>query len=203
MVDGVERAGQGERSRARILTTAQAQFAERGYEATTIRSVATEARIDPSMVMRYFGNKEGLFAAATAVDLRIPDLAGVPHDELGVAVARHFVATWEAETSAPLRVLLSSALAGSAAADRVSEIFRTQLEPILQASGAADRSEARERAGLIASQVLGFALCRYVLRLSPIASLEPDVAVGWLGPTIQRYLTAPAPAGRPSGPRTE
>src|ERR1700712_5774512 len=107
MVDGIERAGQGERSRSRILTTAQAQFAERGYEAPTIRSVATEARIDPSMVMRYFGNKEGLFAAATAVELRIPDLAGVPSGELGAAVARHFVTTWEAETSAPLRVLLS------------------------------------------------------------------------------------------------
>jgi hypothetical protein len=55
----------------------------------------------------------------------------VPHDHLGRTVARHFIATWEAETSAPLRVLLSSALAGSAAAARVSEIFRTQLEPFL------------------------------------------------------------------------
>jgi AcrR family transcriptional regulator len=145
------------------------------------------------MVMRYFGNKEGLFAAATAVDLRIPDLAGVPHDDLGRTVARHFIATWEAETSAPLRVLLSSALAGSAAAARVSEIFRTQLEPFLRVSGAADPLEASERAGLVAAQVIGFALCRYVIRLAPITSLEPEMAVEWLGPTIQRYLTAPPP----------
>ncbi|MDJ0356612.1 TetR family transcriptional regulator [Paenarthrobacter sp. PH39-S1] len=189
----------GERSQERILSTAQSQFAARGYEATTIRSVATEAHIDPSMVMRYFGSKEGLFAAATSVELRIPDLAGVPRDELGVAVARHFMSTWEAETSAPLRVLLSSALSGSAAAARVSEIFRTQLEPIIRASGTADGREANERAGLISTQVLGFALCRYVLRLPPIVSLEPDAAIGWLAPVIQRYLVAPAPERRAAG----
>ena len=183
----------GERSRERILRTAQTQFAARGYEATTIRSVAAEAHIDPSMVMRYFRNKEGLFEAATAVELRIPDLSAVPRDELGRAVASHFVDTWEAETSAPLRVLLSSALSGSAAAERVTEVFRTQLEPIVRASGAVDQREATERAGLIASQVLGFALCRYVLLLPPIVALEPAAAVAWLGPTIQRYLVEPAP----------
>jgi len=50
----------------------------KGYQATTIQAVATAADIDPAMVMRYFGNKEGLFAAAAEFDLRLPDLSRVP-----------------------------------------------------------------------------------------------------------------------------
>jgi AcrR family transcriptional regulator len=183
----------GERTRAAILQAAQNQFAARGYDATTIRSVASEADIDPSMVMRYFGSKDGLFAAATAVDLRIPDLADVPREQVGRAVARHFISTWEAESSAPLRVLLSAALAGSAAADRMVRVFGSQLEPVIAATRAADPEEASRRAGLVASQVLGFALCRYVLRIPPLVTLSPAIAEEWLGPTIQRYITGEEP----------
>jgi hypothetical protein len=56
-----------------------------------------------------------------------------------------------------------------------------------------DEAGARVRAGLVASQILGLALCRYVLSLPPVAALSPDEVVDWLGPTVQRYLTAPAP----------
>ena len=51
--------------------------------------------------------------------------------------------------------------------------------------------EPPRRAGLIATQVLGLALCRYVLRLPPVVGLSHDEIVGWLGPTVQRYLEAP------------
>ena len=183
----------GERTRTSILLAAQAEFAALGYEATTIRSVASTARIDPTMVMRYFGSKEGIFAAATAVDLQIPDLAGVPPEQVGRAVARHFVSTWESESARPLRVLLSSALGGSAPAARVVDIFSTQLEPIVSASHVADAAEASQRAGLVATQVLGFALCRYVLRIPPIAAMDPDLAAEWLAPNLQRYITGPLP----------
>ena len=49
------------------------------------------------------------------------------------------------------------------------------------------------RAGLIASQIMGFALCRYVLRLPPVAAMRRSEIVKWLGPTVQRYLFDSAP----------
>src|SRR4029434_4340364 len=53
-----------QRTRAAILQAAQELFATQGYERTTVRDVAARAAIDPAMVMRYFGSKEGLFARA-------------------------------------------------------------------------------------------------------------------------------------------
>ena len=50
----------------------------------------------------------------------------------------------------------------------------------------------RRRAGLVATQVLGLALCRYVLRLPPVVAMSRDEVVAWLGPTVQRYLDSSA-----------
>ena len=58
-----------DRTRTAILAAARRLFAERGYEATTVRDVATSASIDPAMVIRYFGNKDGLFAQAADFEL--------------------------------------------------------------------------------------------------------------------------------------
>jgi hypothetical protein len=55
-------------------------------------------------------------------------------------------------------------------------------------------SEAATRAGLIATQILGMALCRYVLRLQPVVEMTRDEVAEWLGPTIQRYMGSPAGA---------
>ncbi|KAA0022033.1 TetR/AcrR family transcriptional regulator [Antrihabitans cavernicola] len=188
MADGIPRAEQADRARAAILDAAQRRFALSGYSGTTIRAVASDAAIDASMVMRYFGNKEGLFAAATAVDLAMPDWSVVPVAELGRSLARHFVDTWEhGESSAALHVLLS-ARAESAAADRMGEIFRLQVLPAVMAAGKKEPEDAARRSGLIATQVLGFALCRYILRLPPVMALDTDSAVESLAPVIQHYL---------------
>src|SRR5919199_3152362 len=126
----IPKAQQSERARSAILRAAQHRFSESGYDGTTIRDVAADAAIDPSMVIRYYGSKDGLFAAATAVDLAFPDLGAIPRAEVGTAVAQHFISLWETDSSGtPLRVLLSSALAGGVAADTMSRIFATQLQP--------------------------------------------------------------------------
>ncbi len=62
-------------TKAVILAAARERFAESGFERATIRAIAADANIDPSMVMRYFGNKDQLFAAAADFDLDFPDLS--------------------------------------------------------------------------------------------------------------------------------
>jgi AcrR family transcriptional regulator len=66
------RLAQGQRTRLGILQVAREQFHRLGYDGASIRSIAAAADIDPSMVMRYYGSKEGLFAAAMDIDLRLP-----------------------------------------------------------------------------------------------------------------------------------
>ena len=78
----------------------------------------------------------------------------------------------------------------------MQDIFHAQLQPVVAAAGPHDPETAAVRAGLVASQMLGFALCRYVLRLPPVVDLDRDAAVRWLAPVIQRYLSEPDPDGR-------
>jgi AcrR family transcriptional regulator len=188
-----------QRTRAAILSAARHRFAVEGFERTTVRAVAADARIDPSMVLRYFGSKDGLFAAAADLDLALPDLAQVPSDQLGAAAVGHFLSRWEANPAGDaLRVLLATAVTSPPAAARMQEIFRDQLQPVVAAAGHRDSTAAGTRAGLIATQMLGLALCRYVLRLQPVVDLDRDAILQWLAPVIQRYLTDPAPES-PSG----
>jgi AcrR family transcriptional regulator len=173
-------------TKAVILAAARERFAESGFERATIRAIAADANIDPSMVMRYFGSKGQLFAAAAEFDLQLPDVADVPADELGGRLVGHFVDRWERDEA--LVVLLRSATTNADAAQRMREIFSAQL---LTALAGVDPTDPQRRAGLIATQMLGLALCRYVLRLPPVVDMSRDEVVTWLGPTVQRYLTAP------------
>jgi len=173
-------------TKAVILAAARQRFAESGFERATIRAIAADANIDPSMVMRYFGSKDQLFAAAADFDLQIPDLSGVDPEHLGASLVTHFLDRWERDEA--LVVLLRSSTTNDEAAQRMRKIFGTQLRPVI---ARLDPTDAPRRAGLIATQVLGLALCRYVLRLPPVVAMSHDEVVGWLGPTVQRYLEGP------------
>ena len=170
-------------TKAVILAAARERFAESGFERATIRAIAADANIDPSMVMRYFGNKDQLFAAAADFDLAIPDLSDIDRDHTGARLVAHFIDRWERDEI--MVVLLRSSTTNADAAQRMQAIFATQLLPVI----AGINPEAPERrAGLIATQMLGLALCRYVLKLPPVVGMTRDEIVSWLGPTIQRYL---------------
>ncbi|MGN9775040.1 TetR/AcrR family transcriptional regulator [Micromonospora sp. H33] len=173
-------------TRAAILRAARARFAADGYDRATIRVIAADARIDPSMVMRYYGSKEGLFAAAAELDLRLPDLTAVPPDRLGEVMVRHFLDRWDGDET--LAALLRAASANPGAAERIRGIFADQLTAAIATFGTDPENTAR-RAGLVASQVLGLALTRYIVRLPPVVAMTPAEVVAWVGPTIQRYLT--------------
>lgn len=60
---GERRAQQKARTRERIRTTAQALFAEHGFEAVTLVHVAAEARVSVQTVFNHHSSKEELFFA--------------------------------------------------------------------------------------------------------------------------------------------
>ena len=174
-------------TKAVILAAARERFGASGFQAATIRAIAADAGVDPAMVMRYYGNKDKLFAAAAEFDLKFPDFTGSDRRQVGRALVRHFLERWEGDEA--LVILLRSSATNGEAGQRMQEIFGTQLQPLVASFVPA--SEAGVRAGLIATQILGMALCRFVLRLPPVVEMTPDEVVGWLGPTIQRYLGPP------------
>ena len=172
-------------TRAAILDAARERFAKDGYERATIRAIAADAGIDPAMVMRYYGSKEKLFATAAEFDLRLPDVAAIPRSRLGTTLVAHFLDRWEGDET--MLALLRAAVTNEAAAERMRAIFAIQLGPAATKLGHPP-AQARVRAGLVATQMLGLALARYALRLPPVVALSREDIVTWLGPTIQRYL---------------
>ncbi|MGW3013163.1 TetR/AcrR family transcriptional regulator [Streptomyces sp. NPDC001219] len=177
-------------TRAAILAAARDRFAADGYERATIRAIARDAAIDPSMVMRYYGNKAGLFAAASEIEVHAPDLTHHPRDEAGARLVRHFLERWECDET--LTAMMRVGVTNEAGAERMRGVFAEQIKPVLAAVCPVPE-EAPTRAALIASQILGMALCRYVLHLPPAVGLSHDEVIAWLAPTVQRYLTAEHP----------
>ncbi|MET8948601.1 TetR family transcriptional regulator [Streptomyces sp. NPDC004542] len=176
-----------DRTKAAILRAARERFAAQGYERTTIRAVASDAGIDPSMVMRYFGNKAQLFDAALSIDLRLPDLTGVPAGELARTLVRHFLRRWEGDPADDaLLVLLRSAVTNEHAAARMHEIFAAQIAPALRAALGPER--AARRAGLVSAQLLGLGLTRYLLRLPAVTGLTVDEIEDGLAPAVEAVI---------------
>jgi AcrR family transcriptional regulator len=178
------RAQQGEATRARILAAARQRFASDGYERATIRAIAADAGIDPSLVMRYFTNKQGLFVAAADIDLRLPELHGVPRERVGVVLVEHFLDRWQEDDI--LQALLRTAATNKRAAERMRKIWSTQPGPALAA--ATVNSKPATRAALINGLFLGFAYARFILELPPLTTMSRADAVTWLAPIVQRYL---------------
>jgi AcrR family transcriptional regulator len=181
-------------SREAILASARRLFAERGYVGTSMRAIATDAGVDAALIAHFFGTKAGLLTAAVQwpfdPEVEMARVAAAGRRHVGEELARLVLRTWDrAGNRDAIMTLLRAATVEPAAAELIREFFRRRLyPPLVQALGVPD---AELRANLVASQLLGLGIARYVLRLEPLASMGEDDVVRWLGPTLQRYLTAP------------
>jgi len=174
-------------TRDRILDAARLLFGELGFERTTVRLVATRASIHPSLVMRYFGSKEGLFAAAAKFDLRLPDLSGVNQKKRGEFLARYFLDRWEGpDAGEELPALLRVAVTHPEGKAQLYRIFRDQLEPAI--AKIVRRQHVSNCAAFIATQAIGLAFTRYVLQLPAVVALSGSQIIETVGETLQRYL---------------
>ncbi|MFC8263639.1 TetR family transcriptional regulator [Streptomyces sp. NPDC057291] len=182
----------GPGARERILEAARTEFAERGYDKTSVRGIAKKAGVDAALVHHYFGTKDEVFAAAIEVSfepaLVIPAILSGGTNGLGERLARYFIGVWENPASrAPLLAIMRSALTHEAAAKVLRGfVLRRLLERIAESL---DVPDATFRAELAASHMIGIAMLRYVIKAEPLASAEPEKIVAMVAPTLQRYLT--------------
>src|SRR5215218_8766140 len=157
-------------TREAILDAARRAFAERGYQRATIRDVARLAGVDPALVHHYFGTKQELFVAAVRLPVN-------PVEQLTAVLA----------AQSPLLALIRSAVTDEQAAALLREFITEEvLGPIAGRLGSPD---ARLRATLVGSQLIGLAMARYIIRVEPLASTPSAEVAAAVGPTVQRYLT--------------
>lgn len=190
---GVGRRSGSPDTRSEILEAAKGVFAEVGYDRATIRAIAAAAGVDPALIHHYFGNKEQLFAASIALPLPPAEMiravfAEAAPDQVGRRLAEMFFSVWEQpEARESLLGILRSAMGGE---DRAVTAFRQFLTAALldHIAPLIEADDARLRALLMASQLVGVAMTRYVVGLEPIASARIDEIVDLVAPRIQSYL---------------
>jgi AcrR family transcriptional regulator len=183
-----QRSRNATRTRADILAAARLRFGSDGYERTTLRAVAADVGVDPALVIRYFGSKQDLFAAAAEFTIDLPDLTAVHPDDVADALLPSFFAVWENDTT--FVALLRAAMTSPTAADTMRRIFATQVAPRL---AAVTPDHPAQRAGLMGAFVIGLATTRYVLANPAVADLGHDELISWARPVIRQLLVGPAP----------
>jgi AcrR family transcriptional regulator len=180
-------------TRDKILRSARAQFGRRGYEGATIRGIASAARVDPKLVLHYFVSKEGVFEAAMDFPFDpaevLPGLLEPGLDGLGERLARFFIEVWDSPSGARAHAIVRSMVTSDSAAALMRDfVSREVLARVAQALKL-DRPQVR--ASLAASQLIGVAMLRYVVKVEPMASASSAEVAAWIGPTLQRYFTDP------------
>ena len=179
-------------TREAILDAARRAFAEQGYQRATIRDVAELAGVDPALVHHYFGKKQELFVAAVRLPVnpveQLTAVLATEPDQVGPRIVETFLSIWDhAAGQSPLLALIRSAVTDEQAAAMLREFITEEvLGPIAGRLGSPD---ARLRATLVGSQLIGLALARYIIRVEPLASASSAQVAAIVGPTVQRYLT--------------
>ena len=187
-------------TREAILAAARTQFGDYGYGGATIRGIAAAAGVDAALVHHFFGSKERLFAAAMQLPIDPAELVAAALDtgalEPGQSLGEHMLHTvlevWDVpEVRATFVGLLRSAVTSEPAAGMLREFATEAILARIAGAAAAgpDGDDGQFRAALVASQVLGLALTRYVLELDPLARAGNDDLAAAIGPTLERYLT--------------
>jgi AcrR family transcriptional regulator len=181
-------------TREAILEAARSQFAELGYDRTTIRSVAAEAGVDAALVLHYFRTKQQLFLAVVELPFdpaaALPALLAGDRRKVGERLARMFMSVLD-DVDARNRwtSMLRAAASEPAAAEMLRELLTKRVfVPLAETLGVED---ARLRATLVGSQIVGVVMARHIVRVEPLASLPSEELARAIAPTLQRYLTGP------------
>lgn len=178
-------------ARGRIIAAAVDEFGEHGYDGATIRLIATRAGVDSALVHHYFGTKADLFAEAVGIpfrpDIDVPGILAGPRDEVGERLIRYVLEAFEKpEVRRRGVMLLRTAIGSKLTAPLLSGFLSREL--LSRVARSLEVDDADLRASLVASQIGGMLIARYVLRLPALAGASVDELVERVGPTVQRYL---------------
>ena len=147
------------------------------------------------MVLYLFGSKADLFRESLRLivdpTLLVAAMAG-DEGTIGERLVAQYLRIWEEPETAPsMAVMLQSATSNADANDAFRTFMRTYV--LTAVSGVIGGDEqARLRAMLAATSMVGTALMRYVIKVPPLATLPVEDVVRVLAPTVTRYLTADA-----------
>jgi AcrR family transcriptional regulator len=191
------RARDAQATRLALLKAAQRRFAVMGYDRTTTRDVAEDAGVNPALINRYFGGKDGLFEAVLAA---APDLLAskypLSEDLVGDFLASLSPGSWPEFGQHPLLLLLRDSSASEEIQVLRSAGMRAAVDRLVEASGLAAGREAEIRAQLLLALLSGIVVHRFMTPVEPLASASDDELRPALQDAVDALLRQSPPAGR-------
>ena len=177
--------------REALLTVAREIIDKRGYLGLSMRTAAAAAGVTPEVARRYYKNRDALFAAAMRLPVdptsAIPALVAPGIEGMGERLVRFTLDTLRDPEAREeiVSLLRSGANAGHAVAGLQEFLERSVVDRIAGMIGVPD---ARMRAALISSYLLGVAMTRYGMRLEPLASASEEEVIRLVAPVVQDLL---------------
>ena len=150
------------------------------------------AGVDPALVHHYFGTKDKLFAASLDLPFNPADLAGQVLaggvDGAGERLLRAVFGAWENPAArAPMMAVIRTATTSEAGAAMLREFLDRNVVQRVAAKLTPDR--ARLRAALVASQMGGLLIARYVISIPALADTSVEDIIAAMAPNLQHYLS--------------
>lgn len=167
-----------------ILDAAKTCFMRGGYDQVGVREIAGIAGIDPALVNRYFGSKEGLFAEVVSRKIDIRPLLAGDLDTLGERLVRSIAEKQRSDVDHdPLLTLLRSHTSDVARQKLREAMLAGVVEPL---TTRLEGPQREQRAEMIGSILLGMLTFRALAGISSNCGAECEIAVA--APIVQALI---------------
>jgi AcrR family transcriptional regulator len=181
-------ASYGPTTRDQILDAARSQFSAVGYDGASIRSIAKAAHTDPALVHYYFGTKGKIFSAMAEqlVAFDVFEALSGTAAEIGDLLAHlTFELSENPGTGEALLAVVRSALTHDDAAAVLRELICRRMVRVAAVLGVPEPELAAQ---LVAAEVIGIVMLRYVVPMEPIATIDVNEVVKMVAQTFRLHL---------------
>ncbi|MFD4506824.1 TetR family transcriptional regulator [Streptomyces sp. NPDC058457] len=189
-----------EATKAAILRAARHLLARHAHADITLKDVAERAGVSAPLILKYFGNKDSLFARVMSFDTDAAALLDAPLDDLGRHMVRHVLESQRDRGADPLVRIVFAPLQGDHG-DVLRANFRAHVVDALAARLTGPDPDLR--AELAVAQLIGLGVMYGIARgprLRDSAAADIGDIADRYGPAVQAQLTPePWPSGRSGG----
>lgn len=175
-----------EATKAAILRAARHLMARHAHTDITLKAVADRAGVSAPLILKYFGNKDALFARVMSFETDAAALLDAPLAELGPHMVRHLLLGQTERGADPVLRIVFAPLHGEQG-DTLRANFRTQVSDRLAVR--LEGPDAGLRAELAVGTLLGLGVMYGIARGSRLRATAVEDIVERYGPTVQALLT--------------
>lgn len=173
------------RTKDLIALSAKRLFEAGGFASVTVRAIASDAGVDPALVIRHFGSKESLFLEVLGLDDYVrPPIEG-PLDGLGRRLAGFVLADEHEEFRSHLATLVRASDREAVREGLQQSVRRLFIDGLVDALPGGDREV---RAQLIVAQLGGIVQSSSAIETEVLTRVGRERVIEMYGRAVQALV---------------